>query len=519
MILKPEAGNFDAIVPDGSRYDAQNPLELIQDEIQRLERWIAARNRVEICSCFIKLAELIKSTAAGKPPSDCGEAFEFQQTSSHLRQGQYDRAWDTLKSYFAPSSSPDALRAQIAVAMYLENQALSLITSFTTRKVQANINPQLTKGKPSLRQWVKATSPARIDLAGGWTDTPPICNDRGGAVVGVAVQLDGKRPIGCRVRRILEKVVLLRKKSSDQDGQSGVRYTSLLHLQNFTDPTAEFALVKACFHLATSSDGTDSAKCALEDLLTKSFESGIELETWSDLPEGSGLGTSSILAGCIMASLWDGMGMDFSQSDLIHGVLQVEQLLTTGGGWQDQVNGLLPGVKLGQCLPKEPLTVTWETVPLETPFMKVFEDHLILIYTGKVRLAKNLLETVVRAWYSKKDAIYEAIGENHLLAGRMWSAIRNESITNIGAHLNRYWELKKTLAEGSEPDSIVPILKATRPLCVGQSLCGAGGGGFLVLITRQPNQMEPVERAMQGLGGTCHRVKIDNRGLELRRCD
>ena len=49
--------------------------------------------------------------------------------------------------------------------------------------------------------WVTARAPARVDLAGGWTDTPPICYDVGGCVVNLAVTVDGRKPIGARARR------------------------------------------------------------------------------------------------------------------------------------------------------------------------------------------------------------------------------------------------------------------------------------------------------------------------------
>ena len=42
---------------------------------------------------------------------------------------------------------------------------------------------------------VKVTAPARIDLSGGWSDTPPICYDRGGTVMVAGVTLEGVQPI------------------------------------------------------------------------------------------------------------------------------------------------------------------------------------------------------------------------------------------------------------------------------------------------------------------------------------
>ena len=70
----------------------------------------------------------------------------------------------------------------------------------------------------------------------------------------------------------------------------------------------------------------------------------------------------------------------------------MEQLLTTGGGWQDQIGGLKGGIHLGLSEAKLPLYV--EAVDLQIPRPKVqeFNDRLLLIYTGKTRLARNLLQ-------------------------------------------------------------------------------------------------------------------------------
>ena len=75
------------------------------------------------------------------------------------------------------------------------------------------------------------------------------------------------------------------------------------------------------------------------------------------MPLGSGLGTSSILAGTVLAALGKAMGRTYSPTSLCHLVLIVEQMLTTGGGWQDQVGGLWPGVKTSWCASALPVVV------------------------------------------------------------------------------------------------------------------------------------------------------------------
>jgi len=73
-------------------------------------------------------------------------------------------------------------------------------------------------------------------------------------------------------------------------------------------------------------------------------------------------------------------------------VLYLEQLLTTGGGWQDQIGGLTGGIKLGVSAASLPLFVEYIDLEVEEDVIKAFNERLVLIYTGKTRLARNLLQ-------------------------------------------------------------------------------------------------------------------------------
>ena len=67
-------------------------------------------------------------------------------------------------------------------------------------------------------------------------------------------------------------------------------------------------------------------------------------------------------------------------------------MLTTGGGWQDQVNGLYPGVKQGRSAKSEAdLHVQVRQIGLADDLTEELGRHMLLVFTGKVRLAKNLL--------------------------------------------------------------------------------------------------------------------------------
>uniref|UniRef100_A0A8C7FLA5 Fucose kinase n=1 Tax=Oncorhynchus kisutch TaxID=8019 RepID=A0A8C7FLA5_ONCKI len=271
---------------------------------------------------------------------------------------------------------------------------------------------------PPLGEWQDVECPARLDLSGGWSDTPPIAFEHGGAVVNVAVKVDGRRPIGARARRIKEPRLLLVSSSGVQDDAIAME-TVCERLEDLKDhcvPYAPAALLKAvcvCSGLVTY-----PSRQSLDEQLLQRWGGGVEIHTWSLLPHGSGLGTSSILAGAVLAAVYRCTGRTYDTDSLIHAVLHLEQMLTTGGGWQDQVGGLVGGVKVARSKACLPLRV------------------------------------------------------------------------------ERYWGQKKVMAPGCEPAAVRTMMDALRPLALGQTLAGAGGGGFLYLLTRQPQQGEAVRQVL-----------------------
>ena len=130
----------------------------------------------------------------------------------------------------------------------------------------------------------------------------------------------------------------------------------------------------------------------LADQLKRKYHAGFELHTWSTAPHGSGLGTSSILAGVILAALLRATGRTANMDSLIHVVLVVEQILTTGGGWQDNVGGLVPGFKIGRSQPSLPLRVDVERLELPSSTVEELMKRMVCFYSGRTRLAKNLLQ-------------------------------------------------------------------------------------------------------------------------------
>ncbi|XP_053304582.1 L-fucose kinase [Spea bombifrons] len=369
------------------------------------------------------------------------------------------------------------------------------------------------KALPPQGRWVCAECPARIDISGGWSDTPPITYEHGGAVVNVAVLVDGQRPIGARARRIPEAKIHLRSDSGPRGSQLHTQLTcqTLADLQDYNQPQAPGALLKAAF-ICTGTVSLTSEK-SLQEQLLGGYGGGFELHTWSFLPHGSGLGTSSILAGAVIAVLYEASGRSADAESLIHAVLYLEQVLTTGGGWQDQVGGLIPGVKIGRSAPELPLRVRVEEVVLPDGFLQTLNRHLLLVYTGKTRLARNLLQDVLRNWYARLPAIVQNADSLVSNAERCAEAFRTGDMLQLGSCLNQYWLQKKVMAPGCEPLAVRRIMDLLEPYVYGQSLAGAGGGGFLYILTKQPDQKDVLQRLLENTQGlercSLHSVQLD----------
>ena len=423
-------------------------------------------------------ADLLGCMAKGEGGLRSGPANnkDFSHGFSLMEKGEYVDGLIALTK--ARSLWLDRPVRMVRAARHYEG-VVQLLIRRTVMSAESQIMVDLStaEARPDMEKEIKIQCPARLDLSGGWTDTPPICYELGGKVVDLAITLNGKKPIGCLVRRIPElhvEIVL--------DEGEVVFIRSHSDLENHCNPTAKGALVKCCLISAKllSLESNDSVQVQLKNILG----SGLRLKLWSELPQGSGLGTSSILAGAVVAGCWTAVGCRFSTRDVVHAVLVVEQLLTTGGGWQDQVGGLHPGFNLGTTPQDHNVSVSIQPFKPSPGFITALEKRLLVLYTGKPRLAKNLLQNVIRNWYSREPTIYQCFQENYRLAGTCWEAVTQENINCLGDCLTEYWRIKRTLAPGAEPELVKNIFTVLEPYSVGGTLAGAGGGGFLTAILK-----------------------------------
>ena len=115
----------------------------------------------------------------------------------------------------------------------------------------------------------------------------------------------------------------------------------------------------------------------------------------TNVPKGSGLGTSSILSAACVKAIFEFMGIEHTEDDLYQHVLVMEQIMSTGGGWQDQVGGVTNGIKYITSMPGLSQRIKVSKVEIPEEAKRELQERFALIYTGQRRLARNLLRDVV----------------------------------------------------------------------------------------------------------------------------
>ncbi len=403
----------------------------------------------------------------------------------------------------APLSEDAPLMTRIHDAMFRgqSEQAFALLREGLCSYAADN------QQRPSLcvaeDQIVWGRSPVRIDIAGGWTDTPPYCLMEGGNVINLAIELNGQPPLQTYVRPSKELRIVLR--SIDLGAMEVVE--TFEQLTDFMHVGSPFSIPKAALVLAGFGSGYPSSTqnsplgsgASLREEL-EAFGCGIELTLLSAIPAGSGLGTSSILAATVLGALNDFCGLGWDKNEIGRRTLILEQMLTTGGGWQDQFGGVLGGVKLlqtGRGFDQSP-QVRW--LPNDLWIQPEYRPCHLLYYTGITRTAKQILAEIVRRMFLNHGDELALLREMKEHTMEMYEAIQQNDFLRMGKLMRRTWEQNQQLDSGTNPPAVKALTDLVDDLCLSYKLPGAGGGGYLYMIAKDP---EAAARIKQTLNTHC----------------
>jgi len=329
---------------------------------------------------------------------------------------------------------------------------------------------------------VRAAAPLRISFVGGGTDLPHYFRREGGAVLSATI--DHYARVSIQRRR---------------DREIRIRSLDLGHL-------VEYHLDEGPVY-----DGVmDLAKAVIHRM---GVEGGLDMDVSSDAPPGSGLGGSSALVTAIVGGLAAIDGHPYSREEVAHLSTVIEREdLGIAGGWQDQYATAFGGFNLIEFASAG---VTVKPVDLTPEGLAELRGNLLLCYTGAVRTNLGLIDAQIRLFHEGREETIQGMKQLHEMAFEMRDAVERGEFDVLGRMLQGAYEAKKRMnphiAEGTPIERLFEVAREAGAL--GGKICGAGGGGYLLLYCRPERQPE-VRAALERLGGQLARFSFDPSGVQ-----
>lgn len=475
---------------------ALDAYELFINKKGSISGWLK-QQRQSLCSCLdgadpdaiiawnkrmaelVHVNELKKRIRASVPADECGGIFKEKDLTP------IQRRW--LEDEFKKIDLGDvddfayAIRIYYYLGKLLGNKryvskCFALISkcvlSQSLKPTHYNSRLKIAKDEVTVRL------PLRVNWGGGWTDTCPYCIENGGTVLNAAILLNGKMPVEIKISKIPEYKIILDSRDLDEHAE----FDTVSELQKTGDPFDPFAIQKACF----AACGILTKKGGDLKSILASLGGGFEMRTEVfGVPKGSGLGTSSILCAATVKAVFEFFGIEYDDNRIFTTVLAVEQLMSTGGGWQDQIGGAVPGIKIITSSKGFGQDVRVRNLSVPDKMKKELEERFCLIYTGQRRLARNILRNVVGKYIGGSPESIDAHAQIKTLAEKMSDSLESGDIKTFAALLNEHWECSKIIDKGSTNTLIEQIITGIGDLTDAKMICGAGGGGFLQVILKK----------------------------------
>ncbi|MBI5739879.1 MAG: GHMP kinase [Nitrospirae bacterium] len=215
------------------------------------------------------------------------------------------------------------------------------------------------------------------------------------------------------------------------------------------------------------------------------IKSGVEITTLADVPsEGSGLGSSSSVTVGLLNALYNYAGMPVTSERIAREACEIEiDICKKPIGKQDQYIAAYGGLNKIIFHPDESVTVS--KVPVFDSNLLILGSRLLLFYTNKTRKADKILRKQKQNTENKRDSLKRMSA----LVPKLEDFLTQGKFDRLGRLLHENWLLKKTLVNTvSNPVIDAMYEKAMTTGALGGKLCGAGGGGFLLLYVPKNKQ-------------------------------
>ena len=317
-------------------------------------------------------------------------------------------------------------------------------------------------------------APFRVSLAGGGTDLASYADRFGGEVLGISIN-----------RYVVSSIISPHySEHSWWRGECQERYSRIEDIES--------PYIRAIFQG-----------------LGKSVP--VNVVVISEAPPGSGLGGSAAFLNSITLALRTINGLDTEKAALAMETSRVEiKTLNRNVGTQDHHLSALGGCN-HLCIGPDSHT-TYESLDIGPRCREYFEHNLLLFYTNTLRSASTTLNTLENKISSDQDDTVETMHKVKQLVQSVRKAIEDDVPGDIGPLVQAHWDIKSRLytqVSNAHIDSLIDT--ACRSGADGVKILGAGGGGYLLVSTRDDTRHK-VRQALLHCGMKELLFRMDEQG-------
>jgi D-glycero-alpha-D-manno-heptose-7-phosphate kinase len=240
---------------------------------------------------------------------------------------------------------------------------------------------------------------------------------------------------------------------------------------------------------------------------------GLSMFLASEIPPGTGLGSSSTVTVAIIKALAAAQGLPLARQELAELACHIEiEKLVQPIGKQDQYAAAFGGLNaitfMADGVTVEPL---W--LPAET--LEQLQRNLLLFFTGSSRNASRILSQQKRASEERDPRVVEALHAVRMMAEEVRQCLQRGELERFGELLDRNWQRKKEFAPGVTTDYIDRCYQVARANgAIGGKITGAGGGGFFMVYCEE-DARERVTHSLEAEGLRRMDYCFENNGAQV----
>lgn len=316
-------------------------------------------------------------------------------------------------------------------------------------------------------------APLRISLGGGGTDLPGYFKKNGGFVVSAAIN------------KFITIVINENLKNRYEIKYS--KYENVLKIDYI-----KHNIIRECLKFLK-------------------IDKGIEISSFSDVPHGTGLGSSGAFTVCLLKGLYFLKKIKISDKNLALKAFYIERkILNQPVGLQDQFTAAYGGLTK-QIYKKNIIKI--KKIKINKKFKNNFNKKLILIYTGITRFSKKILKRQDYLSSINNKQITNSLDEIKKIGYKIYNEIINNNLNNYGKLLQDHWKSKVKIDNkiiNNKISKIISLCKKNN--VIHYRVVGAGAGGYILAFS---NNFRKLKKDLKIKKILFLHIKIENEGVRI----